>query len=259
MDVISDLSGNLDQDKQALVGVLGQGPDINYRHIMIPTLNNCRALIVNIKGLINTTELEDSVIAPLTAKDLPGDQTKKGSQPQTLSLLMESGLSVSEVKQSNLWADICDYIVGGDSVLLVDGYDYALILANRGWKVRSISEPTTEVETRGPKDCFVEDIMMNMAMIRRRVRDHSLRFENFKVGDRTKTDITLAYIQSLANDSLLTEARARLGRIKIDGMINSNAVEEYIQDSPSPCSRRSNVRKDPTRLQRLCWKEEYWS
>jgi hypothetical protein len=71
-----------------------------------------------------------------------------------------------------------------------------------------------------------------MALIRRRIRDYSLRFEGSKIGDRTKTDVALVYIESLVNDSLLNEVRERLNRIKTDAILASNYIEEYIDDSP---------------------------
>ncbi len=232
MGATGNISGILDKDKQDLINTIGQGPDISYRHLTIPSLDNCQALIVYVKGLANTTELEDSIIAPLTTPAPALAQDAQQNQSDKVSALMKYGLSIADVTPSKLWADICDHIVSGDSVLFMDQSDTALILANRGWKQRSISEPTTEVESRGPKDCFLEDIMSNMGLIRRRIRDYNLRFEGFKIGDRSKTDVVIAYIEDLVSESLLNEVRTRLGRIKTDGISNSSAVEEYIQDSP---------------------------
>ncbi len=226
------ITGDLHQDEQYLITTIGNSVDTNYRHIVIPALGNCSALIVNISGLVNTAELEDAIIAPLATKTQLGDEKRPNNKLETMTRLMEAGMSVSGIKPAKLWEDICDAIVSGDSVMFIDQYDEAFILANKGWKARGISEPTSEVETRGPKDGFIEDIMTNMALIRRRVRDYSLRFESFRIGDRTKTDVSLVYIENLVNDSLLTEVRERLNKIKTDAIVVSTYIEEYIEDSP---------------------------
>ncbi|MGI6548716.1 MAG: spore germination protein [Syntrophomonadales bacterium] len=220
------------ENEQYLALTIGRGMDINYRHLVIPALDNCDALIVNIKGLVNQTELEDSVISPLLNKqELPRGPRLK-NQDDRFTRLIESGISVSGAKQSQLWTEICDAIVSGDSVLFLDKWDKALILENKGYKLRNISEPTTETETRGPKDGFIEDIMSNMGLIRRRIKDYSLRFETLVVGDRSKTEIVLAYIDNLVNDSLLNEVRSRISRIKIDSLLSSVYLEEFIEDEP---------------------------
>ncbi|MEA4925482.1 MAG: spore germination protein [Syntrophomonadaceae bacterium] len=226
----SKITGDLNNDEQYLINTIGQGMDTCYRHLVIPALDNCGAMIVYIKGLVNTTELEDAIIAPLVAKMRSARGRNQYNKTDKVEMLIDAGMSVSGVQSTQKWNEICDAIVSGDSVLFIEQCNAALILANRGWKARSIAEPTSEVETKGPKDSFVEDIMPNMALIRRRIRDYSLRFEGFKIGDRTKTDIALVYIESLVNDSLLTEVRERLNKIKTDSILASNYIEEFIED-----------------------------
>lgn len=223
------ISGDLRKDEQYLITTIGQGLDTQYRHLLIPALDNCSALIVYIKGLINITELEDAIIRPLTVPNRIG--AEKRVKKITLPDFIKSSLFIAGIKPSQNWTEICDAIVSGNSVLFIDKCPSAFILANTGWESRTISEPTSEVEIRGPKDSFVEDLVPNMALIRRRIRDYGLRFEAMRLGDRTKTDIALVYIEGLTNDEILTELRTRLGKIKIDAIIASNTIEELIEDS----------------------------
>ncbi len=223
------VSGDLRKDEQLLIDTIGQGLDTEYRHLLVPALNNASVLIVYIKGLINTTELEDAIIRPLTAPSRNANE--KGAKKTPLPEFIESTLFIAGVKQSQDWTEICDAIVSGDSVLLINKYDAAFILANRGWESRAISEPTSEVEIRGPKDSFVENLMPNMALIRRRVRDYGLRFEGMRLGDRSKTDVVMVYIEGLVNDQILHEVRTRLQKIKTDAIMVSNYIEEFIEDS----------------------------
>jgi len=228
---INEVVESLQKNKDHLINIIGQSIDTNYRHIVVPALDNCPALIVNIKGLVDTSELEQFIIHPLMSKTDLSDEGVP-NKFEKIKRLMESRLLISEFKQTQSWDEICDAIVSGDTVLFFDDLEMAFILANKGFKIRSVSDPTSEPETRGPKDGFLEDIISNMAMIRRRIRDHSLRFESFKIGNRTKTDIAMVYIESIVNDSLLNEVRTRLNKIDTDAILASTYIEELIEDAP---------------------------
>jgi hypothetical protein len=108
-----------------------------------------------------------------------------------------------------------------------------LILSTRKYESRTVAEPEAETEIRGPRDGFVENIETNAALIRRRIKDYGLRFENLKIGQRTKTNISIAYIESLVNESILKEVKIRLNRINVDSILESSYIEEFIEDSPT--------------------------
>lgn len=228
-----NISKDIKSNEKFLINTIGQGVDTNYRHIAIPLLGNCEALIVNIKGLVNTTEMELSIVAPLVEQSKTKENINFINRASRLYQFFESGTSVSGVRKSQLWTEICDAIVSGDSVLFLENCDTALILANKGYKLRAVSEPSSELEIKGPKDCFIEDIMSNMSLIRRRIRDYGLRFEGLIIGERSKTDISLVYINNLVNQSLLEEVKTRLKKIEIDAVLSNSFIIEFIEDAPS--------------------------
>lgn len=223
-----NVTGDLVNNEKYLKTTIGEGLDTQYRRLLIPALDNRGALIVNIKGLVNTTELEYAIIRPLSALN---HRSEKPQKKTSLTEYLESTLTISGLKSSQDWTEICDAIVSGNSVLFIDGHSAAFILSNTGWESRAISEPTSEVEIRGPKDSFVEDIMTNMALVRRRIRDYGLRFEPMRIGERSKTDIAIVYIENLVDDALLAEVRSRLQKIKIDSVLAASYIQEFIEDS----------------------------
>ncbi len=102
---------------------------------------------------------------------------------------------------------------------------------------RSIEEPNAESTIRGPHDGFTENIMTNVALLRKRIRNSHLRFEKITVGTQTQTTLFMVYIQNLAPESLVKEMRNRLSAIRTDSVLESAYVEEFIQDktwSPFP-------------------------
>jgi len=177
--------------------------------------------------------IDEAILAPLMDYSYLPKEKYFAKRNEPVRELMKSGVFVSSTWQTKEWRDICDAIMAGDTVLFLDKSDSALILSTRKYKSRAVAEPEVETEVRGPRDGFVENIETNAALIRRRIKDYGLRFENLKIGERTKTNISLVYIDSLVNDSILKEVRARLNRINVDSILESSYIEEFIEDSPT--------------------------
>ena len=99
----------------------------------------------------------------------------------------------------------------------------------RSYPGRSPEEPDTEKVVRGARDGYVENIVVNTALTRRRIRDERLRFEMIQVGERSKTDICIAYIQDVADPGLVELIKQELNEIKIDGLTMADkTVEEFL-------------------------------
>ena len=102
---------------------------------------------------------------------------------------------------------------------------------------RTIDEPQSEPIIRGPHEGFTENIVTNMGLVRKRIRNPSLRFERMSVGTQTGTTLLMVYMENLAPESLVREVRGRLQAIRTDSVLESAYVEEFIQDriwSPFP-------------------------
>jgi hypothetical protein len=96
---------------------------------------------------------------------------------------------------------------------------------------RSPQESSTEMAIKGPRDAFVEQLITNVALVRKRLRSNSLCCERFVIGERSQTDVALLYIQDIANPEIIEEARNRLRGIKIDILMGSSPLEELMSDN----------------------------
>lgn len=225
------INNTIDENEKYLQEVIGKGAEINYHHFLIPALDNCAAMIVNINGMYDKKEVESYVIAPLIYRlVIPKSFIKKNKK---INLLLESGVFISAAKESGDWNELCDAVMSGHTALFLDKCDTALIIYTRNYEHRSVSEPLTETETRGARDGFIENLQANIALIRLRIKDYALRFESLKIGKRTKTDIQLVYIDTLVNQGILDELRIRLNRIDVDRILESANIEEFIEDAPN--------------------------
>ena len=121
-------------------------------------------------------------------------------------------------------------ILSGPSVLLVDGINGALIIDTRTYPARGIEEPQKDKSLRGSRDGFVETLVMNTAMIRRRIRDSRLRMEYMQIGTETKLDVAISYLDGKADKRILDILRRKLAEMDIKGIsMTQQAIAEKLQ------------------------------
>ncbi len=118
-------------------------------------------------------------------------------------------------------------VLSGMFAVFVDGHDDYILLDCRVYPVRSISESEVEKVIRGSKDSFVETVVFNTALIRRRIKSEKLVFEMEKVGNVAKTDVCIAYMDGIVNEILLNNVKNKLKSINTNNVILS---AEYIED-----------------------------
>ncbi|MGM0369714.1 MAG: spore germination protein [Bacillota bacterium] len=158
--------------------------------------------------------------------------------------LINNRLPMLEVTLVDKIDDLMDQVLSGPQALLIDGIDQAIILDARTWMSRSPEEPELEKSTRGAEDGFVETMLFNLQLIRRRIRDSKLRAEIVKVGTRSKTDVCVSYIDDIASSDLVDEVKERLNKIDIDGLpLADRTIEDYLVGdklNPLPKVRYTN-------------------
>jgi spore germination protein KA len=226
------INEELSVNEAYLKKTIGESFDTKYRNLKIPAFNNSEALIVYISGMIDARVVDETILEPLMkCSNLPESKIHIKSA-EYISVLMEKTVFTAAVKETKLWKEICDGILEGDTVLFIDQCETALILTTRKYAERAITEPETESEIRSPRDGFTENIQTNASLIRRRIKDYSLRFDNRILGERSKTAVSVVYIGNLVDGSLLNEVKSRLDRIKIDAILGSAVIEEMIEDAP---------------------------
>jgi stage V sporulation protein AF len=152
--------------------------------------------------------------------------------PASLPKLMTQKIPYIEIETSNSLPYVIDEILSGQMAFLLDNEKEAILIDTRTYPVRSPEEPDTERITRGSRDGFVETMIFNIALVRRRIRDPGLRVEGFRLGRRSKTDVAIMYIRDIASDKLVDEVRDRLQGVDIDGLpMAEKSVEEFITES----------------------------
>lgn len=202
--------------------------ELIYREIFIGSENPVPAAVVFINSLINIELLQRGLMQDL----LLVDQIPAGGV--TPAWLKHKIASSAEIRLESRWVDIAEKINRGFAVLFIEGQKQVLATKIMADVHRPISEPIGETVTRGPQDAFNENILSNMALLRKRLPTTRLAVKKFRIGEVTKVEVYLVCLKGYVMPGLVEEATQRIERVQnnIDGITGSGQLEEYIQDHP---------------------------
>lgn len=145
-------------------------------------------------------------------QDITKETARKAENAKELIQMSMPYLAASTEPKLDM---VIKQIFSGLIAVAIEGYDEVIMVDARVYPTRSVAEPSKEKSLRGAKDGFTEAFMMNIALIRRRIRDPKLIFEAHVVGERSKTDISLVYIKGLADGQLVKNISSKLDQIKV--------------------------------------------
>ena len=218
-------SSSLEKNIAELKNIFVDDGTIGTRWITNCHNNALKYCIVQNDGLVSSTIINENIIKPLMLSKV---MLNKGQQIDTL---IHQVILTNQVKKTNQWQEIIQSVTYGDTILFIDGEAEVLLLNSKGFNTRAIAEPSGEKVISGPREGFCEALMMNLSMVRRRLRNNELKIKFRSLGVRTHTQICICYIDTIVNKHVLAELNRRLDTIDIDGILDTNYIVELIRDS----------------------------
>lgn len=160
---------------------------------------------------------EDSVLERMGAFWL--DLTPEKMAPiQQMQDFVDQFITFCEVNVSTDCEDIVTSVLMGKTLVLMENVSGAALIDVKSYPARGVEEPADGKVLRGSHDGFVETLLHNTALIRRRIRDPKLTMENHKVGHRSKTDIVLCYLEDRVDQKLLQEVREKVTHLDVNSV-----------------------------------------
>lgn len=154
---------------------------------------------------------------------------KKEEMPDTPVEFVKKLMPAMETELEFDFEQIEKNFLSGVFCLFLDGYDRCILIDARTYPARNVDEPEKDKTMRGSKDGFVETIVFNTALIRRRIRSSDLRMEMLCIGKNSKTDVVVSYMDSRVNVNFLNEMMEKLKRIQVDALtMNQESLAECI-------------------------------
>lgn len=142
----------------------------------------------------------------------------KESDLESIDTFLELGMPYTEVEKCSVLEDVVTKFLSGVSILFIDGYDECILIDCRTYPMRSVTEPWKDRVLRGSRDGFVETLVHNAALMRRRIRDTKFSMEMFGVGTRSRSDVAVCYIEDKVDQKVLDKIRGLIGSIRVEAL-----------------------------------------
>jgi len=218
-----DLENKIDSIKSRI----GEKSPIVIKNFLIGTENELECAVIYVNGITNKEFIDRDILKPLmiyAKEDL-------GSKANLAEYLSKKYITSSSTNITIDLNNVIDAIKRGKTVVLIqDSVDY-VIVDTSGGEFRTISEPSNESAVRGTREGFVEKLETNISILRRRIKDDKLVFENITLGRRTQSDLVLVYIDDIVDKDVLNELRKRITAIDTDFVPLMGYIQQYIEDS----------------------------
>jgi spore germination protein KA len=226
---VGELSPALHINVDRIKNRLGNPMDLIIREFEFELEQKVTATLIFLEEMNDTQLLSEFILEPLMNLT-PEKQSSPVPINHALHYIKQNALALGRVLDVETEDELLEALLAGLSVLLVEGNTKGLKMGTNGGKMRNIEEPTSEVVIRGPKEAFTESIKTNISLIRRKLRSPDLRIEKFIVGDITRTDLAIVYMDNIVNPLIVKEIKERIEQVKTDGLLETGQLEEFIQD-----------------------------
>ena len=179
---------------------VGESFDIIERHLDVSGADVC---FFYVDGFVKDAEMLRVMQYLLSQKQLGDAKSLKKKIPYV------------EVELTDSISKIIRSVLSGQSVILTESFGAeAILLDMRTYPARGTSEPETDKVMQGARDGFVETLVMNTALIRRRIRDPRLTFSHFSLGGSSDTDVVVCYMDGIAEEDTVSAVKKRISSIK---------------------------------------------
>ncbi|WP_245995912.1 spore germination protein [Paenibacillus taihuensis] len=227
-----DIGSNIIENEKTFKTVFQDCSDVVFRDITIH--GETRILLIYVDGMINSDIITANLLKPLIYDGL---LQGLGTIDSVAQMCAQQLFPVLSTKKLSNFEQIAEFILKGNVAILADGEETVLLADVSNFKTRSPEEPFNEASIRGSKEGFTESLRINTAMLRRIAATPKLKLESMTIGELTKTDIVITYIEGIVSMPVLVEVREKLKGIHIDKILESGYIEESIEDthlSPFP-------------------------
>jgi spore germination protein KA len=223
------LHKSIEENFKIIKNAFGDSIDLHTGDIAIGSGKDIKIGLVYIHELSDKKVVQDMILNPLILKSTQIQHAVANEQEDKMNMI-KSHIPALSPEEAHSFEDVYKSILVGLTIVLVEGYDTGLVANTIGGDKRSIEEPPTQSVVRGPRQGFTESFGVNVQLIRKIIRTPNLWLETMQIGQVTHTPVGVMYIHGIADVKLVEEIRTRLKRIEIDAILESNYIEELIQD-----------------------------
>lgn len=225
------MTKSLAENKKELLAVLGDSADIKKIPIQIGMGRDIECFITYVEITGGSLMFSKSVFGRLVK------QLNEMTKEEVYESLSKNVLGITDITYFDTIEDALGGMFAGDVLILVDGFEKAIKIPDKGYPGMGVKEPQSEKVIRGSNEGFSDSIKINTALIRKRLRTPKLKVREVRLGTRSNTNVDIVYMEDLVYPKLVGEVEKRLGRYEIDGVMDSGIIEQLSEEkwySPFP-------------------------
>lgn len=226
-----ELSEHLDDNEVWIMQLFSNCSDLMLRKVHL--FDSIPCMLVFFRELVDGTKLDEQFLKPI----LNNISMKFDIHDQIIERIKDELVPIAQTKIVSTKKDTVNRIIRGEVVLLVESSMQAISISMKEKLHRQLEQPDTEAVIRGPKVGFIENLNVNMALIRQQIRTPRLKMEQLTVGEVSETEVIIAYLENAALPEVISEVKKRLAQIEMETVLESGYIEEMIRDarySPFP-------------------------
>jgi spore germination protein len=234
--LVPEISDNLEYNIKLLQEIFSNCDDVVMKDFRIDRDDGeHRIYVVYIDGLCDADGLAETVIKPLTYEWSVG--VSEAPCKDFFDEILGFEVQTADIKAEPDMDKAVLAVLKGDTAVFVDGSRRALVVSTKKLPLRSIGENDIEPGLRGPRDEFNEGFRQSTALIRRRIRDPKLKLKQGNLGQRSRTDYGIIYLEGVADEELVREVERSIENYDVDAIFDSGMAEQLMEgdwNSPFP-------------------------
>jgi spore germination protein KA len=210
--------------------IFSQCADFQIRPVCAGGKSYLPVQVVFLDGVVSGTDVSNDVIRPLTEffRFVPA-----ANQADCVELIVNGAVFSRTMNRRDSLDDVVSDLTHGFCAIVFDSCACAVTFEVRGTTVRGVGEPSVEKTVKGSKDAFVETLRVNTSLIRRRVATPALKTYQTTVGRKSRTIVSLLYIDGVADEKRVQRIQAQLDNMELDGLLTAGTLEESLVDRPN--------------------------
>ncbi|HEY8805040.1 MAG TPA: spore germination protein [Clostridium sp.] len=225
---LSSKKCSLNENINNIKKLLGTQNESVIRNFIIGRGNYLEAAIIYMDGLAKKDMIDRDILNPLMLHVNENFISMENIE----EYICKKYIAVSNTYVETDINKVVDNIKRGKTILLVQDSCKFIIIDTTGGVYRAITEPANEIALRGPREGFVENLEINISMLRRKIKDKNLATEKFVLGRRSQTDLVIMYIDDIVDKEFLQKIKAKINTIDIDSVTENGILEQCMEEHP---------------------------
>ncbi len=158
---------------------------------------------------------------------------------------VKSLLASPEIKDGKNIKEAIKEVLGGNAVLFVDGEKDFAVIGVKKPPMRAVAEPPTQIAVHGPREGFIEDIKINLGLIRKRIKNDKLQVKTIFIGERSDTAVSIVYIDGVCPKNLPEKIEKEILANKIDIVPDSSYIANFLAKKPRSLFKQCGTAEKP--------------